>query len=131
MKITKTLSVKLNQLNNSKNQYLQELYEKVQLISQEYLKIKKQQLETKQYSTINYKPFVSKYSINSAVVQQTFRFVDSKVKSYISWCKKKHKLVKFPKITKTPIILRNDCFRIENSKTKHFNKWFKFTRIYF
>jgi len=54
------------------------------------------------------------------------------IKSVIGWCKKKHKLVKFPEEPRVSIPLRNDMFHFEyNQTTKTFEAWLKFLRISF
>jgi IS605 OrfB family transposase len=54
------------------------------------------------------------------------------IKSFISWCKKKHKIVSFPEEPKVSIQLRNDMFHFEyNKETKTFNAWLKFLKMYF
>lgn len=130
--INKTITIKLNNLNQNKLQFLDEIFTKVQEVSNDYLDFKFHQLETKNYDEQRKHQYYTYINLNTSIIQQTQRKIDSLVKSYISWCKKKHKLVSKPEIKSIPIILRNDCFHIEENKnSKSFNYWLKFNRKFF
>jgi IS605 OrfB family transposase len=91
-------------------------------------------LETKEYTHFkqHYAYFRAKYpTLNSAILQNSLHNVDSTIKSFISWCKKKHKIVKFPESIRPSIPLRNDCFLFEISKTDQFSVWLKFLKVWF
>jgi putative transposase len=101
-------------------------------VSKEYLPLRQKELGTKEYKLFK-DHFRAKYSnINSGILQSHLRQQDSMIKSFIAWCKKKHKIVSFPEEPKVTIPLRNDMFHFEyNEKTKTFNAWLKLLKTYF
>ena len=110
------------------------IFVQMESLSRDYLRLRLIELETK-----TYKPFKEHYTnyrleyptLNSGMLQYRLRNVDKNLKSYISWCKKKHKLVSFPENIKADIPLRNDRFRFQLSKTsKEFNAWLKVLQVY-
>jgi len=132
----KSIHINLSRFSNKfKLQKLSEIFSLIEKVNEEYLIIKKTDLETKQFHDQNkiYAEFRIKYpELNSAILQQIFKHVDSTIKSYISWCKKKHKLVGFPEKISPILVLRNDCFKIKLSTiSKHFEYWFSLTKIKF
>ena len=131
----KSIKIKLKYSNSKKQEKLLEIFRLLDLVSKDYLTIRKSELDSKIF-----KPFKEHYaifralypSLNSGVLQSHMRAIDSHIKAYVSWCKKKHKLVSFPETIRVSIPLRNDMFSFENSKnTKGFDSWFKFLRTYF
>jgi len=131
----KSIKIKLLDQNSSKTNKLLSIFSDLELISKEYLPIRLKEIQDKTYlpSKEHYANFRVLYpSLNSGVLQSHLRSLDSSIKSYISWCKKKHKLVSFPDHIKTSIPLRNDMFSFEyNEETKKFDAWLKFLRLYF
>jgi len=132
----KTFKIKLStNMRASKKCFLDNIYNSVQNIANDYLSHKKNQIETKIYdydkTKEKYQQYKQETGINTAIIQQTMRHIDSIIKSYISWCKKKHKLVNFPNNIACPILLRNDCFKLTKSNTKHFDYWLRFCKINF
>ena len=131
----KSIKIKIVNSNSVKSQKLTEIFNILSEVSKEYLPIRQQELETKEFKPFkeHYNYFRSKYpNINSGILQSHLRNQDSMIKSFISWCKKKHKLVQFPETNKVTIPLRNDMFHFEyNKKSKAFNAWLKFLKIYF
>lgn len=131
----KSLKIKLNNLNDGKYQLLSDIMTQMESVSEDYLKLRLIELETKSYL-----PFKQHYSnmrlkypeLNSGMLQYRLRNVDKMLKSYIAWCKKKHKLVRYPEDVKVEIPLRNDMFRFEYSKnSQEFNGWLKTLKIFF
>jgi len=131
----KSVKINLEHLNHNKDAMLRNILTDLEAISKDYLEIKKLELESKQYKPFkeHYEQYRNQYpELNSAILQNHLRNMDSMIKSYISWCKKKHKLVTFPSKTKVSIPLRNDMFRFQwNDETKFFDAWLKFLRTYF
>lgn len=131
----KSIKIRLSHLNQNKQQKLLDILEVLSLISQEYLLTRQKELETKVFLPFkeHYQYFRNKFpQINSGIIQSHLRQQDSMLKSVISWCKKKHKLVSFPDNPIVSIPLRNDMFHFEyNVKTKTFDVWLKFLRTYF
>jgi len=131
----KSIKIQLKEQNNSKTDKLLNIFNSLDEISKSYLPIRLEELKNK-----SYKPFKEHYAfyrtqytdLNSGVLQSHLRNLDSTIKSYISWCKKKKKLVSYPENIKSHIHLRNDMFRFENNKeSKTFDAWFKFLKTYF
>jgi IS605 OrfB family transposase len=124
----KTIAIKLNQLNNEKHQFIDVIYRDVQLMTVDMLAAKLNLLETKG----NFKGHGCDFkhlSPGTAIVQQTERYIDAKLKGWQTWSKKRKRKLKPPRLVNTPIILRVDCFHFEQSKTSsHFNYWLKFRR---
>ncbi len=131
----KSIKIKLNNSNPVKLQKLLDIFTILSSVSIEYLPLRQKELETKEFKLFkeHYAYFRAKHpNINSGILQSHLRQQDSMIKSFISWCKKKHKIVTFPKEPKVTIPLRNDMFHFEyNKDTKTFNAWLKFLRIYF
>jgi IS605 OrfB family transposase len=131
----KSIKIPLKHSNPAKLQKLLGILEVLALVSKEYLPLRQKELETKVYKPFkdHYKYFRTKYpNINSGVLQSHLRQQDSMIKSVISWCKQKHKLVNFPEEPKVSIPLRNDMFHFEyNQTTKTFEAWLKFLRTSF
>jgi len=131
----KSIKIKLNQSNSVKEQKLKAIFEILALVSKEYLPLRQKELETKVYKPFknHYNYFRNKYpNINSGIIQSHLRQQDSMIRSFIAWCKKKHKLVKFPEEPKISIPLRNDMYHFEyNKTTKTFNAWLKFLKDYY
>lgn len=131
----KSIKIKLNQSNHAKLQKLLDIFETLASVSKEYLPLRQKELETKVYKPFkdHYRYFRTKYpNANSGILQSHLRQQDSMIKSVISWCKKKHKLVKFPEEPRVSIPLRNDMFHFEyNQTTKTFEAWLKFLRTSF
>lgn len=131
----KSIKIKLNNSNPIKIQKLLDIFEILSSVSKEYLPLRQKELETKEFKQFKeyYAYFRAKYpNINSGILQSHLRQQDSMIKSFISWCKKKHKLVSFPSEPKITIPLRNDIFHFEyNKETKTFNAWLKFLKIHF
>ena len=131
----KSIKIKLKPSNSSKLRKLLGILEVLALVSKEYLPLRQKELETKVYKPFkdHYRYFRAKYpNINSGILQSHLRQQDSMIRSFISWCKKKHKLVKFPEEPRVSIPLRNDMFHFEyNQSTKTFEAWLKFLRTSF
>jgi len=131
----KSIKIKLIHANYLKIQKLTEIFNILSEVSKEYLPLRQKELETKEFKFFkdHYHYFRSKFpNLNSGILQSYLRQQDLTIKSFISWCKKKHKLVSFPESTKVTIPLRNDMFHFEyNKTTKSFNAWLKFLKIYF
>lgn len=131
----KSIKIKLVHQNRDKKQKLLMIFDALESISKSYLPIRLEELKSKIYkpSKEHYAYYRNKYpDINSGVVSSHIRQLDSIIRSYIVWCKKRHKLVTFPENVKINIPLRNDMFHFEYNKTsKNFNAWLKFLRIYF
>ncbi len=131
----KSVKIKLDQLNQNKSNKLRSILTDLELVAKDYLSVKKTEMETKIYKPFkeHYAYYRDKYpDLNSGVLQNTLRNMDSLVRSYISVCKRKHKLVAFPTITKVSIPLRNDMYHFEwNDKSKSFDAWLKFLRTNF
>ena len=133
----KSVKIKLKYPNQLKLDRLQSTLSVLQELTPTYLQDKLNQLETKSFQSAKSKEVYAKYralysQINSGILQAYLINLDRTVKSYISWCKKKHKLVEFPKNIKAFIPLRNDMFHFEyNKESKSFDAWFKFLRTYF
>jgi len=131
----KSIKIKLDQLNQNKSNKLRSILTDLEFIAKDYLSAKKQELETKQYQPFkeHYARYRNQYpDLNSAILQNTLRNMDSLVRSYISLCKRKHKLVAFPVITKIAIPLRNDAYHFEwNDESKSFDAWLRFLRTNF
>jgi putative transposase len=131
----KSIKIKLNHSNKEKISLLESLFVDLEKISEEYLKLRLEEIENNSYKSFkeHYAYFRSLYSnINSGILQYRLRNVDKCLKSYISWCKKKKKLVKYPENIKSDIPLRNDMFHFEyNKSTKEFNGWLKVLKKYF
>jgi IS605 OrfB family transposase len=131
----KSIKIKLKHQNQSKLIKLQSILSDLDLVSKDYLPIRLNEIETKVY--LPFKDHYANYrkaypNINSGVLQNHLRSLDSTIKGYIAWCKKKHKLVTFPKNIKAFIPLRNDLFHFEyNKQSKSFDAWFKFLRTYY
>jgi IS605 OrfB family transposase len=130
----KSIKIKLNNLNQGKQTKLKSIISDLELISKDYLELHLKELQSKEYKSFkeHYQNYRDQYpNLNSGIIQSQLRDLDSMVRSYISWCKKKHKLVAFPKETKTSIHLRNDMFHFEQStNSTKFNAWLKFLRMY-
>ena len=120
----KSIKIKLVYSNPVKLQKLLDIFGTLASVSKEYLPLRQKELETKVYKPFkdHYKYFRTKYpNINSGILQSHLRQQDSMIKSVIGWCKKKHKLVKFPEEPRVSIPLRNDMFHFEyNQTTKTF-----------
>jgi len=131
----KSVKMKLNQINLNKDNKLRVILTDLEAVSKEYLEAKKSELEIKVYKPFkeHYAYYRDKYpDLNSGVLQNTLRNLDSLVRSYIATCKRKHKLVAFPTITKVAIPLRNDMYHFEwNEESKSFDAWLKFLRTNF
>jgi len=131
----KSIKIKLNNSNPVKLQKLLYIFTVLSSVSKEYLPLRQKELETKEYKPFkeHYSCFRTKYpNINSGILQSHLRQQDSMIKSFMSWCKKKHKLVSFPSEPKVSIPLRNDMFHFEyNKETKTFNAWLKFLKTYY
>ncbi len=131
----KSVKINLEHLNHNKDAMFRNILTNLEAISKDYLEIRKLELETKIYKPFkeHYAYYRDKYpDLNSGVLQNTLRNMDSLVRSYISACKRKHKLVAFPTITKVSIPLRNDMYHFEwNDKSKSFDAWLKFLRTNF
>ena len=131
----KSIKIKLLDQNSSKTNKLLSILSDLGLISKAYLPIRHKEIQDKTYLPFkeHYSNFRVLYpSMNSGVIQSHLRSLDSSIKIYIGWCKKKHKLVSFPDHIKTSIPLRNDMFSFEyNEETKTFDAWLKFLRLYF
>jgi IS605 OrfB family transposase len=131
----KSIKIKLNQSNPAKLQKLLAIFEVLALVSKEYLLLRQKELESKTYKPFkdHYNYFRTKYPIiNSGILQSHLRQQDSMIRSFIAWCKKKHKLVKFPEKSKVSIQLRSDMYHFEyNQTTKTFNAWLKFLKTYY
>jgi len=133
----KSVKIKLKYPNQLKLDRLQSTLSVLQELTPTYLQDKLNQLETKSFQSAKSKEVYAKYralysQINSGILQAYLINLDRTVKSYISWCKKKHKLVEFPKNIKAFIPLRNDMFHFEyNKQSKSFDAWFKFLRTYY
>jgi len=133
----KSVKIKLKYPNQLKLDRLQSTLSVLQELTPTYLQDKLNQLETKSFQSAKSKEVYAKYralysQINSGILQAYLINLDRTVKSYISWCKKKKKLVTFPKNIKAFIPLRNDMFHFEyNKQSKSFDAWFKFLRTYY
>ena len=131
----KSIKIKLNQSNPVKSQKLFDIFKILASVSKEYLPLRQKELETKVYKPFkdHYRYFRTKYpNINSGILQSHLRQQDSMIKSVISWCKKKHKLVNFPEEPRVSIPLRNDMFHFEyNKTTKTFEAWLRFLKTYY
>ena len=131
----KSIKIKLKNQNDAKMQKLLSIFDMLDEISASYLPTRLEELQTKEYTPFkeHYARYRKEYpSLNSGVLQNHLRNLDSTVKSYISWCKKKKKLVSYPENIKSFIHLRNDMFRFEyNKKAKTFDAWLKFLKTYF
>lgn len=131
----KSIKIKLNKSNSAKLQKLIDIFNILSYISKEYLSLRQMEMEAKTFKPFkeHYVYFRKKYpNINSGILQNNLRQQDSMIKSFISWCKKKHKIVSFPKAPRVSIPLRNDMFHFEyNKETKTFNAWLKFLKTYF
>ena len=133
----KSIKIKLKHQNQFKLDKLQSIFSTLQELTPIYLQDKLVQLETKSFKSAKSKGVYKKYrglypNINSGILQAYLINLDRTVKSYIAWCKKKHKLVEFPKNIKAFIPLRNDMFHFEyNKQSKSFDAWFKFLRTYY
>jgi len=131
----KSIKIKLNNSNPVKLQKLLDIFTILSSVSKEYLTLRQKELATKEFKPFkeHYAYFRNKYpNVNSGVLQSHLRQQDSMIKSFVSWCKKKHKIVSFPSEPKASIPLRNDMFHFEyNKETKIFNAWLKFLKTYF
>lgn len=131
----KSIKIKLNNMNEVKHEMLDKIFIQMESLSEEYFKLRLIELETKIYKPFkeHYADFRDKYPLlNSGMLQYRLRNVDKNLKSYISWCKKKHKLVSFPENIKADIPLRNDMFHFQyNNKSKQFDAWLKVLQTYF
>ena len=131
----KSIKIKLKEQNNSKTNKLLDIFNSLDEISKSYLPIRLEELKTKEYKSFkkHYAYYISIYTdLNSGVLQSHLRNLDSTIKSYIAWCKKKKKLVSYPENIKSYIHLRNDMFRFEwNKESKSFDAWFKFLKTHF
>jgi len=131
----KSIKIKLKHPNRAKLDKLRSILFELDQITNDYLPLRLKELETKTYPPFkeHYANYRTAYpAINSGVLQNHLRNLDKTIKSYIVWCKKKKKLVTFPKNIKTSIPLRNDMFHFEwNEQSKTFDAWFKFLRTYF
>ncbi len=133
----KSIKIKLKYPNQLKLDKLKSTLSILQELNPIYLKDKLSQLETKSFKSAKNKETYKKYrdlypNINSGILQAYLINLDRTVKSYVSWCKKKRKLVEFPKNIKAFIPLRNDLFHFEyNKQSKSFGAWFKFLRTYY
>ena len=133
----KSIKIKLKYPNQLKLTKLKSILSILQELAPIYLQDKLTQLETKSFQSAKSKEVYAKYraiytQINSGILQAYLINLDRTVKSYIAWCKKKHKLVEFPKNIKAFIPLRNDMFHFEyNKQSKSFDAWFKFLRTYY
>jgi len=131
----KSIKIKLNHINKKKKLILDSILSTLEEVTIDYLSIRLKEIESKNYASFkeHYRKYRNKYPVlNSAILQNHLRNIDSVIKNYILWCKKKHKLVSFPKNIKTSIPLRNDLFHFEENKTtKEFDAWLRFLRINF
>ncbi len=133
----KSIKIKLKHQNQFKLDKLQSIFSTLQELTPIYLQDKLVQLETKSFKSAKSKGVYKKYrglypNINSGILQAYLIKLDQTIKSYIAWCKKKHKLVEFPKNIKASIPLRNDMFHFEwNEQSKTFDAWLKFLRTYY
>lgn len=130
MKNQKTIKIKLDHSNKAKLDKLEKAYELCQKVSTKYLKLKLKELETKDFKLTKsfYTDIRMKYpSLNSALIQQVMRRCDEQVKSYISHCKKCHKLFKFNIQPRMPILLRDTNIKISNNSS--FDVWLSLWRI--
>jgi IS605 OrfB family transposase len=131
----KSIKIKLKHPNRAKLDKLRSILFELGQITSDYLPLRLKELETKTY--LPFKEHYANYRkayphINSGILQNHLRNTDKTIKSYIAWCKKKKKLVTFPKNIKASIPLRNDMFHFEwNEQSKTFDAWFKFLRTYF
>ena len=123
----KTIKINLSESNGSKRVKLAEILDLIEVVQTEYLTLRKLELDSKQYLHFksHYANFRARFpSLNSAILQNSLHRVDEVIKSYVSWCKKKHRLVQFPERIEPSIPLRNDCFHFEyNEKSKTFDAW--------
>jgi IS605 OrfB family transposase len=131
----KSIKIKLNYQNKEKKLKILYIFNTLDLVSKDYLSIRLKEIQNKIY-----KPFKEHYAnyrllypdINSGILQSSLREIDKAIKSYIAICKKNKKLVTFPENIKASIPLRNDMFHFElNKKSKSFDAWLKFLKIYF
>lgn len=131
----KSIKIKLKYPNQIKLSKLEVILSDLEQVTFDYLPVRLKELKDKTY--LPFKVHYTKYrqaypNVNSGILQNHLRNLDSTIKSYIAWCKKKHKLVTFPKNIKSFIPLRNDMFHFEwNKETKSFDAWLKFLRAYF
>ncbi len=133
---TKTISIKLHpETNERKRGFVNAVHKSVESVARDFLGYRMKQIQSRNktdfYKTQKdkYKEYREQYpKLNSAILQDTLRWVDERVFAHIQTCKKKHKLVRWPNIKKFPIILRNQLFRLAESETKHFTDWLTFCR---
>lgn len=136
MKNIKTIKIKLRDLNTNKSNRLNNTFDLLELITNDYLPKRLKEIETKSYTPFNehyayYRELLPQ--LNSGVMSNHLRQLDSTIKSYASWCKKKHKLVSFPKTISPTIPLRNDMFTfsLDETDNSYWDGWLKFLRINF
>jgi len=130
----KTIKIKLDNRNMVKLDKLEESYQLVNHVASEYLSFKEEQLKSKDF-TANYNDIYKDYrkrypTLNSVVLQQTFRSCDEIVKSRISWCKKKHRIVNFSTDINMPIILRDTNVKV-STNIDSFEAWLSLWRTKF
>lgn len=134
MIVRKTVKIKLDSSNKSKIDRLEKCWSLVQSAASQYLKHRKSQLETKDFSKTGDKIYAELRSsipdLNSAVLQQTTRRCDELIRSHIAWCKKKHKILELNQSPRMPISIRDT--KVEISKTsKEFEAWLYLWRVKF
>ena len=131
----KSIKIKLGYANQSKKIGLLAIFNSLDLLAKDYLAVRQEELKTKSYKPTkeHYAIYRKKYpELNSGVLQDHMRLIDSQIKSHISRCKKKHKLVSFPETINSTIPLRNSMFRFEfNKESKSFQAWLKFLKVYY
>jgi len=131
----KSIKIKLNNSNKDKIALLESLFADLEKVSKEYLELRLEEIKLSEYKPFkeHYAYFRSIYTnVNSGILQYRLRNVDKTIKSFISRCKKKKKIVKFPDNIKSDIPLRNDMFHFEyNKDSKSFDGWLKVLRKYF
>jgi len=130
----KSIKIKLDSLNQVKTKKLEQIFSYLEKISEEYLKIRLDEIQNSDYRSPknHYQYFRYLYpNLNSGILQSRLRNIDWMLKSYISWCKKKKKLVTYPKNVKVTLPLRNDMFKFSESNTEKFTHNLRLLRTNF
>lgn len=137
---TRTVNLKLDKANRTKLLKLDKVHKMTDEVARKYLKFKKDQLKRNENNNVDfkqefkdfYKKCREKYpGLNSAVLQNTMRWIEDIIQGFIKKCKTSPTPVNFPQLHNVPVPLRNDNFYIKDGQDTGFEAWLRVWRTNF